>query len=104
TPVIEGEVTRISADALKDERSGEPYYLVRVKVSDEGMKKLGDRKLQPGMPAEVLINALVKANKQFQFMAYPNRTHNISEGPGTSQHLRTLYTTYLKQHCLPGAR
>jgi epimerase transport system membrane fusion protein len=57
TPVIEGEVTRISADALKDERSGDAYYLVRVKVSDDGMKKLGDRKLQPGMPAEVLINA-----------------------------------------------
>lgn len=57
TPVIEGSVTRISADALTDERSGEPYYLVRVKVSEDGMKKLGDRKLQPGMPAEVLINA-----------------------------------------------
>ena len=57
TPVIEGEVTRISADALKDERSGDPYYLVRVKVTEDGMKKLGDRKLQPGMPAEVLINA-----------------------------------------------
>jgi epimerase transport system membrane fusion protein len=57
TPVIEGEVTRISADALKDDRSGDPYYLVRVKVTEDGMKKLGDRKLQPGMPAEVLINA-----------------------------------------------
>lgn len=57
TPVIDGEVTRISADALSDERSGDPYYLVRVKVSPDGMTKLGDRKLQPGMPAEVLINA-----------------------------------------------
>ncbi|MFN8243005.1 MAG: S9 family peptidase [Ferruginibacter sp.] len=54
--------------------------------------------------AEVLVNELVKYNKQFQYMAYPNRTHNISEGPGTSQHLRTLYTTYLKAHCPPGAR
>jgi len=54
--------------------------------------------------AEVLVNELVKYNKQFQYMAYPNRTHNISEGPGTTQHLRTLYTTFLKQHCAPGAR
>ncbi|WP_046489741.1 HlyD family type I secretion periplasmic adaptor subunit [Pseudomonas veronii] len=57
TPVIEGIVTRVSADRLTDEKSGDAYYLVRVKVTDEGMAKLGDRKLQPGMPAEVLINA-----------------------------------------------
>lgn len=54
--------------------------------------------------AEVLINELVKHNKQFQVMPYPNRTHGISEGPGTSQHLRTLYTNYLLQHCPPGGR
>ncbi len=54
--------------------------------------------------AEQLVNELVKYNKQFQFMAYPNRTHSISEGPGTSLHLSTLYTTYLREHCVPGAR
>ena len=54
--------------------------------------------------AEVLINELVKYNKQFQLMAYPNRTHSISEGEGTSQHLSTLYTEYLRKNCAPGAR
>lgn len=54
--------------------------------------------------AEVLINELVKYNKQFQLMSYPNRTHSISEGPGTSLHLRTLYTNYLLKYCPPGAR
>ena len=54
--------------------------------------------------AEVLVNELVKYNKQFQFMAYPNRTHNISEGPGTSQHLSTLYTSFLRKNCPPGAK
>ncbi len=54
--------------------------------------------------AEVLINELVKYNKQFQLMAYPNRTHNISEGEGTFKHLTTLYTQYLRAHCAPGAR
>jgi epimerase transport system membrane fusion protein len=57
TPVIEGTLTRISADSLIEERTGDAYYLVRVKVTEDGMKKLGNRKLQPGMPAEVLINA-----------------------------------------------
>ena len=54
--------------------------------------------------AEQLLNELIKYNKQFQFMAYPNRTHSISEGEGTWLHLSTLYSTYLKQHCEPGAR
>jgi dipeptidyl-peptidase 4 len=54
--------------------------------------------------AEMLINELVKHNKQFQFMAYPNRTHGISEGEGTGLHLSTLYTEYLKKHVPPGPR
>ncbi len=54
--------------------------------------------------AEVLVNELIKYNKQFQYMPYPNRTHSISEGEGTSEHLSTLYTDYLKAHCAPGAR
>ncbi len=54
--------------------------------------------------AEALVNELVKYNKQFQFMAYPNRTHSISEGEGTSLHLSTLYTQFLREHCAPGGR
>ncbi|WP_143310877.1 S9 family peptidase [Chitinophaga vietnamensis] len=54
--------------------------------------------------AEMLLNELIKYNKQFQFMSYPNRTHSISEGPGTFEHLSTLYTTYLKSHLEAGAK
>jgi dipeptidyl-peptidase-4 len=54
--------------------------------------------------AEMLLNVLIKYNKQFQFMAYPNRTHGISEGEGTFLHLATLYTNYLKKNCPPGGR
>ena len=54
--------------------------------------------------AEALVNELIKYNKQFQFMEYPNRTHNISEGPGTWQHLSTLYTNYIRANCLPGGK
>lgn len=54
--------------------------------------------------AEMLINELIKYNKQFQLMTYPNRTHSISEGEGTFEHLSTLYTNYLKQYCPPGGR
>lgn len=53
---------------------------------------------------EMLINELVKYNKYFELMSYPNRTHSISEGEGTREHLSKLFTTYLKEHCLPGGR
>ncbi|HRI19563.1 MAG TPA: S9 family peptidase [Panacibacter sp.] len=54
--------------------------------------------------AELLINELVKYNRQFQLMSYPNRTHSISEGQGTFTHLSTLYTQYLKANCPPGGK
>lgn len=54
--------------------------------------------------AEMLVNELVKHNKQFQFMPYPNRSHSISEGEGTSEHLSTLYSNYLRMYCPPGGK
>ncbi|HYR09347.1 MAG TPA: S9 family peptidase, partial [Longimicrobium sp.] len=44
-----------------------------------------------------LANALQAAGKQFQFMAYPNRTHGISGGP-TSAHLHNLLTDWILQN------
>ena len=54
--------------------------------------------------AEQMINELVKNGKTFQLMAYPNRTHGISEGEGTSKHLAATYTKFLKENCPPGGR
>jgi dipeptidyl-peptidase-4 len=54
--------------------------------------------------AEMLINELIKQGKQFTVMPYPNRSHGINEGEGTNQHLRTLFTQFLKTHCPPGGR
>ncbi|MEL6654086.1 MAG: prolyl oligopeptidase family serine peptidase, partial [Bacteroidota bacterium] len=54
--------------------------------------------------AEALINELIKHNKQFQVMPYPNRSHGIYEGANTSRHLFTLLATYLMEHTPPGAR
>ena len=56
TAVINGEVALLSADSLMNETTGVPYYLARIKVTNEGSKKLGALQLLPGMPAEILIN------------------------------------------------
>ena len=54
--------------------------------------------------AELLINALITANKHFTMMAYPNRTHGIYEGRGTTRHLYGLMTRYLKENLPPGGK
>ena len=51
-----------------------------------------------------LVNELIKHNKYFSMMAYPNRTHSIKEGEGTRRHLYELLTRYLKEHLPPGPR
>jgi dipeptidyl-peptidase-4 len=48
--------------------------------------------------AEVLINELVAHGKPFSMMAYPNRSHSLSEGPGTTRHWHELLTRYLHEN------
>jgi len=54
--------------------------------------------------AEMLINELIKYNKKFQFMPYPNRSHSMLEGEGTFPHLRNIYTDFLRKNCPPGGK
>jgi dipeptidyl-peptidase-4 len=53
---------------------------------------------------ERLVNRLVELGKPFDLMAYPNRTHAIAEGPGTSLHVHSLIARYFLEHLPPGPR
>ncbi len=57
TPHIQGEVTQVSADRSVDQHTGMPYYVVRVKVSPEGAKKVAEHKMNivSGMPVELFV-------------------------------------------------
>ena len=55
TPMLAGELTRVSADSFTDERSGASYFLARVTIDAAELKKLDGRELYPGMGAEVMI-------------------------------------------------
>ena len=54
--------------------------------------------------SERLVNRLIALNKAFTFMDYPNRTHAINEGEGTSLHLHTLLAHYLMENLPAGPR
>lgn len=53
---------------------------------------------------EYLINKLIKHNKIFSLMSYPNRSHGIFEGENTSRHLREVLTNYLYKNLEPGGK
>jgi len=53
--VVAGVVDSISADILTDPSGKYSYYLARVSITPDGMKTLGKRLLQPGMPVDVVI-------------------------------------------------
>jgi HlyD family secretion protein len=55
TPEIYGKVTRISADASTDQRTGATYYTVRIAMPAEEVAKLGEVRIVPGMPVEAFI-------------------------------------------------
>ena len=53
---------------------------------------------------EALVNELVAHNKAFTMMAYPGRTHDLSEGRNTRRHLFELLTRFLRENLPPGPR
>lgn len=57
--LLEGKIKTVSNDLLLDPAEGAQlpfsYYLARVSITPEGMKTLGNRRLQPGMPVQIVI-------------------------------------------------
>lgn len=55
TPEVNGEVSRVSADLLTDQRTGIPYYSARITIPAAEAQRLG-QKLLPGMPVEAFVH------------------------------------------------
>jgi HlyD family type I secretion membrane fusion protein len=56
TPLLSGTVASVSGDAVEDARYGSYYYKVRISIPPDAAETLGkDRKIIPGMPADVQI-------------------------------------------------
>jgi HlyD family secretion protein len=55
TPEVVGEVVRVSADVIQDERTGERYYRTEIMLDEAAKDALADLSLLPGMPVEAFI-------------------------------------------------
>lgn len=55
TPTVTGTVMLVSADALADERTGDPYFRVEISIDAGTLQDLGTEKIVPGMPVEAFF-------------------------------------------------
>jgi HlyD family secretion protein len=71
TPILEGEVFYVSADAILDRRQELPQevYLARVSVTPEQLGRVSGFAPAPGMPAEIMIQT--EARTFFQYLVKP---------------------------------
>ena len=53
---------------------------------------------------ELLVNRLIELGKPFDYFTYPNRTHAINEGTGTTLHLFNLLARYLRNNLPAGGQ
>jgi HlyD family secretion protein len=68
-PELEGTVASVSPDQLKDDHTGQPYFMVKIDVPAAEATKLQGKALFPGMPAEVLIRG--EARRVIAYLTQP---------------------------------
>lgn len=57
TPELLGKVTWVSPDQTIISETQEPFFKIRVVLNEDEEKRLKDKKIKPGMPAEVMITS-----------------------------------------------
>lgn len=65
TPDLQGELIRVSADLTREQQTNQTYYVIRASLAPDQLKKLGDLKLLPGMPAEAFIQTQERTPLQY---------------------------------------
>ena len=66
---LNGEVTQVAADITSEERTGQSYYQIRVRVTAEELAKHSGFYLAPGMPADVTV--VTGERTMLQYLADP---------------------------------
>ena len=76
-PLLSGTVQTISADRLKDEKSGVSYFMAEIDVPAAELDKvrgtLGQGKLRPGLPVEAVLAA--RKRTALQYLTEPLTVH-----------------------------
>jgi len=68
TPLVQGNVIYVSADALAD-KDGVPYYIIQIRAQPDSLRNAGIPALRPGMAAEVY--ALIESRSVIDYLFTP---------------------------------
>ncbi|WP_317056810.1 HlyD family type I secretion periplasmic adaptor subunit [Roseovarius rhodophyticola] len=68
-PEATGQIFDISADALEDDRTGEEFYMARVKLDADQPTQVAELDLLPGMPADLFVRTGERT--AFSYLAQP---------------------------------
>ncbi len=75
TPRIAGELLLVSADRLIDETTAQPYYRIRVRVTEDGLRQLAGQHIRPGMPVQALVRTGERSLLNYLFKPLGDRLH-----------------------------
>lgn len=75
TPRIEGELVLVSADRLIDDSTARPYFQIRVRVTDQGLRQLAGQVISPGMPVQALVRTGERSLLDYLFKPLGDRLH-----------------------------
>lgn len=78
TPQIPGTVIQVGADRTVDEKTGQPYYKVRARVTPEGAKLIAEKKLDivAGMPVDLFIKTGERTMMNYLLKPIFDRSHS----------------------------
>ncbi|MDG9782809.1 HlyD family type I secretion periplasmic adaptor subunit [Metapseudomonas otitidis] len=75
TPRVPGELVLVSADRLLDEQTREPYYQVRIRVSEDGARQLAGLDIRPGMSVQAFVRTGERSLLNYLFKPLADRLH-----------------------------
>ncbi|GLK84193.1 HlyD family type I secretion periplasmic adaptor subunit [Ancylobacter defluvii] len=58
TPELAGTVSRIAADTSRDERTGAPFYTIRVRLPADELARIAPQRVAAGMQADVFVRTV----------------------------------------------
>jgi len=80
TPEIEGRIANIAPNHTVEQQTGATYFLTRIELAEDELRRLGDVTLVPGMPADVQIKTGDRTALSFLLKPIEDQIANTFKG------------------------
>jgi HlyD family secretion protein len=77
TPELQGTVAYLSPDVARDGQSEAAFYAVRIALTGNELRRLGNVALRTGMPAEVFLRTDTRTLASYLFKPLADQIHRM---------------------------